>query len=84
MESVRQIVSVLAVFALLGVLLWAARRGGFTRLSGIRRQARSLESIERLPLTPQHSLHLVRIQGREMVVATHPHGCALLMEAGKQ
>ena len=25
-------------------------------------------------------LHLVRINGRELVVATHPQGCALLLE----
>jgi hypothetical protein len=39
---------------------------------------RPLERMERLALTPQHMLHLVRIQGREWVVATHPQGCAFL------
>jgi hypothetical protein len=37
-----------------------------------------LERVDRLALTPQHVLHLVRVRGREMVVATHPHGCLLL------
>jgi flagellar biogenesis protein FliO len=41
---------------------------------------RSLEALERLALTPQHSLHLVRIGGREVVVATYPQGCVLLTE----
>jgi hypothetical protein len=29
-------------------------------------------------LTAQHAVHLVRIDGRELVVATHPQGCSLL------
>ena len=67
---------------------WARRCGRCAaaarlRLPGAMRPAgrgRSLESVERLALTPQHSLHLVRIGGREVVVATHPQGCALLTE----
>ncbi len=39
---------------------------------------RPLERMDRLALTPQHMLHLVRVQGREWVVATHPQGCAWL------
>ena len=46
------------------------------------RKARSaeavLEVVERLVLTPQHTLHVLRLRGREMLVATHPQGCALL------
>lgn len=40
-------------------------------------KTRSLAPIDRLVLTPQHSLHLVRIRGLEVVVATHPHGCTV-------
>ena len=36
------------------------------------------ERIARLALTPQHMLHLVRVQGRVVVVATHPQGCSIL------
>ncbi len=79
MELFRQFFSVLAVFALLGAALWALRRGGFASLRA-RREGRLLKSVERLPLTPQHALHLVKIGGRQVVVATHPQGCALLME----
>jgi flagellar biogenesis protein FliO len=82
METVRQVASVLAVFAILGAVLWLLRRGGIASLrGGWRQQPKSLESIERLALTPQHALHLVKIQGRELVVATHPQGCTLLLEA---
>ena len=81
MEALRQVSAVLAVFGLLGAALWMLRRGGMATARGWRRpQGKSLESMERLSLTPQHALHLVRIQGRELVVATHPQGCALLLE----
>jgi flagellar biogenesis protein FliO len=48
------------------------------RLMRAQRRPRSLEPVERLSLTQQHSIHLVRIHGRELLVATHPHGCTLL------
>jgi flagellar biogenesis protein FliO len=99
--EIRQLFSVLLVFALLGLAVWALRRGGAMGQRGALRigslrigalapfrlgfgrrpgRERSLASVERLTLTPQHSLHLVRIQGREVVVATYPHGCAVLTE----
>jgi flagellar biogenesis protein FliO len=85
MEIARQVSAVILVFALLGAALWALRRGGRLRF-GERlrmpggRRVRALESLERLALTPQHSLHLVKIAGREVVVATSPQGCVLLTE----
>jgi len=84
MELARQVVSVLAVFALLGAVLWMLRRGGLASVRGLRAGARErrLESLERLTLTPQHSLHLVRVGRQEVVVAAHPRGCALLIENG--
>ncbi|HLW77586.1 MAG TPA: flagellar biosynthetic protein FliO [Bryobacteraceae bacterium] len=87
--ELRQFFSILLVFALLGAALWVLRRGaaGGLRVTspfGKRAsRAKGLMSIERLVLTPQHSLHIVRIQGREVVVATHPHGCTLLTEASQ-
>ena len=44
------------------------------------RAPRRMHVVERLPLTPQHSLHLVRIDGRLLVVASGPGGCSLLEE----
>jgi flagellar biogenesis protein FliO len=82
MEMARQVISVLAVFALLGAMLWMLRNGGFARFRGfgVKARVRQLESVERLVLTANHSLHLIRIGGKEVVVATHPQGCALLVE----
>lgn len=79
--TLRQVFSVLLVFSLLGLALWKLRRPG-TALRPLWRRpgasVRALEPVERLALTPQHVLHLVRVQGREVVVATHPHGCTVL------
>ena len=81
MEVARQVISVLAVFTLLGAALWMLRNGGFAKFRGFGpARARQLETVERLPLTAHHSLHLVRIAGKEVVVATYPQGCAVLVE----
>ena len=83
MDIARQVSAVMLVFALLGAAVWTLRRGGRLRIPGGMRPAgrgRALQSVERLALTPQHSLHLVKIGEREVVVATYPQGCALLTE----
>jgi hypothetical protein len=87
MDVLRQVFSVLLVFSLLGAVLWLLRRGGRVSFQGFARKrvlgyfrgnSRSLIELERLALTPQHSLHIVRINGREVVVATHPQGCTVV------
>jgi flagellar biogenesis protein FliO len=83
----RQVLSVLLVFSLLGAVLWALRRGGRISFSGFARKqghTRSMIAVERLALTPQHSLHMVRVNGREFVVATHPQGCTLVTAVAEQ
>jgi flagellar biogenesis protein FliO len=83
--TLRQVFSVLLVLSLLGLALWKLRRTGsppgwlWRRALG---GARALETVERLALTPQHALHLVRLHGGELLVATHPRGCTLLSENG--
>lgn len=43
-----------------------------------RRDLRELEVVDRLPLTHQHSIHLVTVRDRWLVVATTPQGCSVL------
>ena len=81
MQLTEQIGMVLLVFALLGGLLWFARRRGMASFPmGTRRNAngRRLEVLERLPLTTQHALHLVRVADRTVLIATAPSSCTLL------
>jgi flagellar biogenesis protein FliO len=47
-------------------------------LPGFPKKNRSLEVIERLQLTPQHALCLVRMNKRTMLIGTAPAGCHLL------
>jgi flagellar biogenesis protein FliO len=80
--------AVVLVFALLGAALWAFRhigwyRGGITGPSLLSKNVRSLEAVERLVLTPQHSLYVVRVHSRQLLVAAHPHGCALIADLGR-
>ncbi len=83
--DLRQFFSIVLVFALLGGALWIMRRVASGRISLSPRQlspgrSKSLVSVERLALTPHHSLHLIRIHGRDVVVATHPQGCGILID----
>lgn len=81
MQLSEQIGMVLLVFALLGGLLWFAKRRGVASFSvGPRRGAngRRLEVLERLPLSAQHALYLVRIAERTVLIATAPSSCTLL------
>jgi len=73
-DLIRQVLAVLLVFGLLGTAVWKLRTGPLARRSAGAR----LYSEGRLVLTPQHAIHMVRIDGREVVVATHPQGCTVL------
>jgi len=82
MDIVRQSLAITFVFALLWLALWLLRRKGAVRLNGRRSRAGAgiLESRGRLALTAQHSIHLVRVGQRELVLALHPSGVTVLAE----
>jgi flagellar biogenesis protein FliO len=84
MDGLRQGLSIAVVFALLGTAIWALRRGTAPLRGVFSKRAttspRPLELIDRVVLTPQHCLHVVRTGGRELVLATHPHGCSVIAE----
>jgi len=81
MESVQQATAVLVALALLGTALYWLRAKGVVRFasSGARgADQKQLQSLERLPLTAQHSLHLVRVAERLVLIAVSPGGCSVL------
>jgi len=43
-----------------------------------RSTGRRMQTIERLSLSPQHSLHLVTVDGRTVLIAVSPGGCAVV------
>jgi flagellar biosynthetic protein FliO len=84
MEVLQQMTAVVAVLVLFGVSLWLLRRRG-AGLSVARRQGlRRIECLERLPLGPHHTLHLVRAGERELLLAVSPSGCSLLETLPRQ
>ena len=81
MEAMRQIWAVLLVLGLLGGLLYWLRTRGAAQfnLRGLGRQSsRQMRAIEQLRLTPQHSLHMVQVGERVLLVALSPGGCSVL------
>jgi len=81
MESAQQILAVLFVLGLLGGTLLLLRSKGLVRFTGMgvkRSNGKRMQSLERLPLTPQHSLHLISVSGRVLLIAVSPGGCTVL------
>jgi flagellar biosynthetic protein FliO len=79
MEVLGQFAAVAAVLALAAATSWWLRRRGFAG-SLLQRKAAGhrMESVGRLPLGPQQTLHLVRLGERALLVASSPSGCVLL------
>jgi len=78
MDLLGQMASVGGVVVLLAVTLWWLRRRGFTAVVPRRGNRHWLETVERLPLGPQHSLHLIRLGEQALVVACSPAGCTVV------
>ena len=88
MEILPQLLAVLAVFGLLGLTLWWLKRNGAIQLraclpprfSGARgrSQTRLLDRVEALQLTPTHSLSLIRLADRAILIGTSPTGFHLV------
>jgi flagellar biogenesis protein FliO len=79
MEVFQQAAAVVAVLGLLAATLWWLRRRGLAGVSlGRKPSGKRLEALERLALSPQHSLHLVRLGETALLLALSPTGCALV------
>lgn len=79
MELIGQVTAVAGVLTLLLAALWWLRRSGYAQVSRIRQpRSRRMERLERLALSPQHTLHLVRLGDTALVVAASPSGCSLI------
>jgi hypothetical protein len=80
-EVVQQLTVVIFVLALLGLALRVLRRGTGPLLL-LRRgsQDDALQTVSRVALTPQHSLHVIRNGSEEWILATHPQGCTVIRE----
>jgi flagellar biosynthetic protein FliO len=79
METIDQVAAIVLVLGLTaGLAWWLRRRGVLQSALPPRTRGKRLESLERLPLGPQQTLHLVRLGEKALLVAATPSGCALL------
>ena len=79
MEVLGQLAAVTGVLTLLVSTLWWLRRRGIAGISpGRRAGSKRLECLERMPLGPQHTLHLVRFGDTALLLASSPAGCSLV------
>ena len=82
MDVVKQSLAITFVFVLLWAALWFLRKRGSAAISFPHSKAKNglLESRAKLSLTAQHSVHLVRVGDREVVLAVHPSGVTMLCD----
>lgn len=80
MEVIQPMIAVVFVLALLVAVLAVLRKRGVVVLPSAsgRTPQKRVEVVERIALTPQHSLHLVRVGDRCILMATAPTCCQVL------
>jgi flagellar biosynthetic protein FliO len=79
MEVLQPAAAVGAVLLLLAAAMWGMKRMGWAaRLPARKAGGRRLECLERMALSPQHTLHLVRMGDAALLVSSGPGGCTLL------
>jgi flagellar biogenesis protein FliO len=81
MDIVRQSLALVLVFALLWTALCFLRKRGWTGVRRTKPVLSLLESRGKLTLTAQHSVHLVRVGNRTLILALHADGVTFLGDA---
>ncbi len=79
MDIVRESLAIVLVFALLAAALWVLRKNAWTRRT--KPAAGAIELRGKLVLTARHSVHLVRVGDRNLILALHPDGVTFLGDA---
>jgi flagellar biogenesis protein FliO len=75
---VEQILAAAFVIGLLLATVWLLRRKGLASATPLWRraaQSNSMQVVERLQLTSQHSLHLVRLGDELILIGVSPASC---------
>jgi flagellar biogenesis protein FliO len=83
MDLMRELAAVALVFGLLALAIWLLRgKAGlkWKRAGKARGRAPGLECLDRLVLSPQHALHMVRAADQVLILVTHAGGCTLLAQ----
>lgn len=87
-QAMQRGAAALLVLGLLFALLWVLRRRGIAQFS-LKRPfgssgARRLNVVERLSLTPQHSLFLVETSDQVLLLGSSPSGINLIETVGRK
>ena len=80
MDIVRQSLAIATVFALLWLALWLLKRKGALAAGRSQSGPRRIEVRGKLVLSAQHSLQLVGVDGRELLVGVHPAGLTVICD----
>lgn len=83
MDLIRESLGITIVFALLWAVLWLLKKKGAVRVGMLVNRpggGKCIEVIDKLRLTPQHSVHVVRVADREIVLGLHASGFTILGE----
>jgi len=80
MEALQQFLAVAVVLGLLVGVLWLMRAKTRFGVSLRRRGRESFRSIDRLALSAQHSLHLVRVGRQTLLIGVAPGAVNLIRE----
>lgn len=81
MDTAKQSLAVVFVFTLLWMALWLLRKRGWAGMRRSNPLSNLLESRGKLVLTARHSIHLVRVGDRNLILALHPDGLTFLGDA---
>jgi len=86
MDIVRQSLAITFVFVLLWVALWLLRKraGNVSNSRTHQQDRRILAPRGKLALSAQHSVHLVQLGDRQLVLGVHPGGMTVICELGTE
>ena len=82
----QQFLAVIFVLLSLWGAVWYFRKKGFTVRSAPllgRKQTHPIQQVDRMRLTPHHSIHLLCVDGRKLLVGVHPQGITVLTETAQ-
>ena len=81
----QQFFAVLFVLSSLCGAVLFLRKKGIADVNGTRRkQGSCLRQLERMRLTPQHSIHLLQVEDHRILIAVHPQGVTILEKDRRQ
>ena len=81
MDLIQPLAAAILVLALLAGALYLLRRRGIATFAGGllgAQSARRMELLDRLVLSSQHQLHLVRVDDQTLFLVTGPQSCQVL------